>query len=134
MIDKTIPEMHITMEHTDWEEMRRKAQITYQHQKNDFEVNAQLLFIYNGWVISDSVKNKWVERKFGKVNGDVTNLIQCRDDGIRFDDNTAKTKCTNSNEKDPNKMDEFNKFVDEVNASKTKADLEKIMEVDNFIK
>jgi len=89
---------------------------------------------YRGfWVVSDSVKNKWIKRKFGDVD-DITDLIQCRDDKIRFDDNSAKKKCVNANDEYADNMTNFNKFVDSVNAAKTRADLEKIMDVDNFIK
>ncbi|ORX60891.1 hypothetical protein BCR36DRAFT_340864 [Piromyces finnis] len=102
------------------------------------EVGYTELYINNKylgfWVVSDSVKNKWIQRKFKNVDDNIANLIQCRDDRIRFDDESAKTKCVNSNNEYSDYMDEFNNFVDQVNAAKTRSDLEKIMEVDNFIK
>jgi hypothetical protein len=47
-MDKSIPEMRVVMEDTDWEDMRKKAQITSQYQNTDFKVDAQLTFIYEG--------------------------------------------------------------------------------------
>jgi len=48
MMDKHIPEMHVTMSDIDWKEMYSKAQITSQFQNTDFKVNAHLTFKYNG--------------------------------------------------------------------------------------
>ncbi|ORX66977.1 hypothetical protein BCR32DRAFT_238148 [Anaeromyces robustus] len=219
MMEKSIPEMHVIMSDSEWNKMYYKAQITSQNQNTNFDVEAQLIFTYNGknetynidfelggkssteytkpgynikiksgetlhgtknfrlrsdqrdatmmrskistdilqrsglisvevgytelyinneyrgfWVVSDSIKNKWIKRKFGDVDGDITNLIQCKEDNIRFDDYTAKIKCINTNNEYVDNMKDFNKFVDQVNVAKSRADLEKIMEVDNFIK
>jgi len=54
------------------------------------------------------VKNKWIQRKFKNVGDNIVNLIQCRDDRIRFDDDTAKIKCTNANDEYADHMEEFN--------------------------
>ncbi|ORX86578.1 coth-domain-containing protein [Anaeromyces robustus] len=86
------------------------------------------------WVISDSIKKNWLKRKFGDEREEVRTLYQCKADGIRFDDGTAKSKCVNSNEDIADYMEPFYTFVDQVNAAKTRADLEKIMDVDNFLK
>jgi len=87
------------------------------------------------WIMSDSVKSKWIERFFGPIEGEeLTTLYQCKVDEIRFDDETAKSKCVNANDDHVDDMEEFHQFVDQVNAAKTRADLEKIMDVDNFLK
>ncbi|ORX80823.1 hypothetical protein BCR32DRAFT_220708 [Anaeromyces robustus] len=214
--------MHITMPENTWKEMVKKAQITSQKQNTDFEVEANMSFVYEGkeenyivdfklggksstefskpgynikiksgdnkslhgtkhfrlrsdqrdasmmrskittdilqksgliavevgytelyinnkymgfWVVSDSVKSKWIKRKFGNNNNeDIKTLYQCKDDSIRFDDESAKNKCVNAEKSYADYMEPFNNFVDQVNAAKTRADLEKIMDVDNFIK
>jgi len=220
MIEKSIPEMRISLPNDTWNEMVQKAQITKQTQNTDYEVEANMKFIYEGneeeytinfklggksspefskpgynikikgnnqnlhgtknfrlrsdqreasmmrskittdilqksgliavevgytelyvndeymgfWVISDSIKNKWIKRKFGDENEDIKTLYQCKNDGIRFNDNSAKKKCVNANDEYADYMEPFNNFVDQVNAATTREDLEKIMDVDNFMK
>ncbi|ORX61215.1 coth-domain-containing protein [Piromyces finnis] len=86
------------------------------------------------WVISDSIKNHWIKRKFGDNGEEIKTLYECNGDVIRFDDGSAKTKCINKNDEYSDYMEPFNTFVDQVNAAKTRQDLEEIMDVDNFIK
>jgi len=220
MLDKTVPEMRVTMPENSWNEMVEKAQIEYQSDRTGFEVEADLKFVYEGneedykinfklggksttsftkpgynikikgkdttlhgtknfklrsdqrdvsmmrskittdilqrsgliatevgytelyvndeymglWVISDSIKNRWIKRKFGDDREEIKTLYECNGDVIRFDDGTAKTRCINANDEFSDYMEPFNNFVDQVNAAKTRADLEEIMDVDNFIK
>lgn len=86
------------------------------------------------WVISDSIKKSWITRNFGEVGEEVKTLYQCKIDSIRIDNNTAKTACLNAYNEFLDYKEPFNKFVDQVNASKTRADLEKFLDVDNFLK
>jgi len=86
------------------------------------------------WVISDSIKSNWIKRKFGDNGEEIKTLYECNGDVIRFDDESAKTKCVNKNDDYLDYMEPFNTFVDQVNAAKTRQDLEEIMDVDNFIK
>jgi len=86
------------------------------------------------YVVSDAIKSKWIERKFGDNRKDLRTLFQCKKDEIRFDDGTIKTKCINANDDFPDYMEPLNTFVDQVNAARSREDLEKIMDVDNFIK
>ncbi|ORX60895.1 coth-domain-containing protein [Piromyces finnis] len=86
------------------------------------------------WVVSDSIKSKWIQRKFGVSEEQTKPLYQCRADFIRLDNGSAKQLCVNANEEYKDYMEPFNNFVDAVNAAKTREDLEKIMDVDNFIK
>ncbi|ORX47611.1 coth-domain-containing protein [Piromyces finnis] len=94
-------------------------------------VNDQYMGIY---VVSDAVKGKWIRRKFGDEREDIKTLYQCKEDGSRLDDPTTKDKCVNANEDFLDYMEPFHKFIDQVQAAKTRSDLEKIMDVDNFLK
>ncbi|KAG4107095.1 hypothetical protein H8356DRAFT_1392576 [Neocallimastix lanati (nom. inval.)] len=86
------------------------------------------------WVVSDSIKNKWIERKFGDDSNNIKTLYQCKEAYMRLDDGSAKEKCTNANDEYADYMEPFHNFVDQVNAATSREDLEKIMDVDNFIK
>jgi hypothetical protein len=220
MMEKSIPEMYVTLPENSWSEMIEKAQVEYQDERTGFGVEATLKFIYEGneeeydinfklggkstatfskpgynikikgtnstlhgtknfrlrsdqrdvsmmrskittdilqksgliatevgytelyvnneymgfWVVSDSVKNKWIKRKFGDDGKEIKTLYECNGDVIRFDDGSAKTKCVNANEDYIDYMEPFINFVDQVNASTTREELEEIMDVDNFIK
>jgi len=85
------------------------------------------------FVVSDSIKTKWIERKFGVSSDEVKDLYQCKGDFIRLDTN-AKEMCVNANADTPDDMEAFHEFVDTVNAATTREELEKVMDVDNFIK
>jgi len=220
MMEKSIPEMRVTLPESSWSEMIEKAQVEYQDERTGFGVDADLKFIYEGneedykihfklggkstatfskpgynikikgtnstlhgtknfrlrsdqrdvsmmrskittdilqrsgliatevgyselyvndeymgfWVVSDSVKNKWIKRKFGDNGEEIKTLYECNGDVIRFDDGSAKTKCVNANEDYTDYMEPFHTFVNQVNAAKTREELEEIMDVDNFIK
>jgi len=87
------------------------------------------------WVVSDSVKNNWIKRKFGENVEEIKTLFQCKEDLIRFDDESAKKRCHNADDKNlADYMEPFNTFVDQVNAAKTREELDEIMDVDNFVK
>jgi len=220
MLDKSIPEMRVTMPDELWKEVVEKAQIKYQDERSKFGVNAKLKFIYEGneeeydikfklggkstttfskpgynvkikgegvtlhgtkafrlrsdqrdvsmmrskittdilqrsgllatevgytdlyvndeymgfWVVSDAIKSSWIKRKFGDTGEEIKTLYECNGDVIRFHDGSAKTKCINANKDYSDYMEPFNTFVDQVNAAKTRSELEEIMDVDNFIK
>eukprot|EP00833_Pecoramyces_ruminatium_P010723 jgi/Orpsp1_1/1184755/evm.model.c7180000090871.1 len=86
------------------------------------------------WVVSDIIDDDWIRRKFNNIN-EVKTLYICDEDTfIRLDDGTAKTKCINANYDYINYTEPFNNFIDQVNMAKTKKDLEKIIDVENFIK
>jgi len=48
MMEKSIPEMRVTLPESSWNEMVQLAQITEQYEKTDYVVEAQLKFIYEG--------------------------------------------------------------------------------------
>jgi len=48
MMEKSIPEMRVTLPESSWNEMVEKAQITRQTQNTDFAVEANLKFVYEG--------------------------------------------------------------------------------------
>jgi hypothetical protein len=112
--------------------MQKSGLITVESGYTELYVNDQYMGF---WIIQDSVKNKWIERNFGPYEGkDLKTLYQCKVDEIRFDDGSAKTKCVNANDDFADYMEPFHTFVDTVNAAKTREDLEKVMDVDNFLK
>jgi len=88
------------------------------------------------WIVSDSIKKNWLNRNFGidTDNEEVKTLYQCTDNFIRLEDNTTKKLCYNAFDEYTGYMDPLYKFVDQVNAAKTRADLEKILDVDNCLK
>jgi len=49
MLDKSIPEIRITMPDSSWEEIVEKAQIKYQSDRTGFGVEADMKFIYEGY-------------------------------------------------------------------------------------
>jgi len=86
------------------------------------------------WVVIESIGDDWIKRNINNTSEPIKTLYQCKDDFIRFEDGSAKKKCTNSNKNYTDYMEPFNTFVDQVNNATTRNDLEKIMDVDNFIK
>jgi len=94
-------------------------------------VNDEYLGLY---VVSDAVKGKWIRKKFGDDREEIKTLYQCKQDGSRLDDPETKDKCVNANDDFLDYMEPFHNFIDQVQAAKTRADLEKIMDVDNFLK
>jgi len=87
------------------------------------------------WIVSDSIKKNWLRRNFGEEVGDeIKTLYQCTPNDIRLDTGSAKRLCYNAYDEFSGYMEPFHKFVDQVNASKTRADLEKFLDVDNFLK
>ncbi|OUM65420.1 hypothetical protein PIROE2DRAFT_60068 [Piromyces sp. E2] len=86
------------------------------------------------WVVSDSIKNKWIERKFGDDSDNIKTLYQCKNSYLRIDDGTMRKGCVNANDKYADYMEPFHNFIDQINASTSREDLEKLMDVDNFIK
>jgi len=68
---------------------------------------------YNkSWVVSDSVKNNWIKRKFRENDKEIKTLYQCKEDDIRFDDESAKKKCHNADDDNfADYMEPFNVFI-----------------------
>lgn len=62
------------------------------------------------WVVSDIIDNEWIKRKFSNVD-EIKTLYKC-DEGhyIKFDNETAKTKCLNANYNYINYTEPFNVF------------------------
>jgi len=85
------------------------------------------------WIVSDSIKKNWLNRNFG-VSGEIKTLFQCTPNNIRFETNSAKNLCFNAFDEFSGYMEPFNQFVDKVNAARSRADLEKFFDVDNFLK
>jgi len=48
MMEKSIPEMYVTLPENSWSEMIEKAQVEYQDERTGFGVEATLKFIYEG--------------------------------------------------------------------------------------
>ena len=84
------------------------------------------------YVFMDAIKTSWVKQTFNPSEKEVTTLYQCKNGGFNFQSNSAYA-CENSNDDYPS-MDAFKKFVSDANNARNVADLEKIMDVDVFLK
>ncbi|OUM65011.1 hypothetical protein PIROE2DRAFT_8075 [Piromyces sp. E2] len=84
------------------------------------------------YTLMDSLKTSWVKQTFNPSEKEVTTLIQCKNGGFHLKPNSSYA-CLNANDDYPD-MSEFSKFISNVNNAKTVADIEKYMDVDNFLK
>ena len=84
------------------------------------------------YVFMDSIKPSWIKQTFNPSEKEVTTLYQCKTGGFNFKANSAYT-CINAND-DYQHMSAFNSFVNAANNAKNVSELEKIMDVDIFLK
>ncbi|KAG4097105.1 coth-domain-containing protein [Neocallimastix lanati (nom. inval.)] len=84
------------------------------------------------YTLMDSIKTSWIKQTFNPSVEEITTLIQCKSGGADLAPGTER-KCVNANDDYPN-MDVFKQFVDEINAAKTIEEVEKILDVDVFLK
>jgi len=82
------------------------------------------------YVFMDSVKTSWIKNTFNPSAKEVTSLYQCKNGGFNFKNTYS---CKNANDDYPD-MSLFKTFVSQVNNARTISDLEKIMDVDVFLK
>ncbi|KAL6588802.1 hypothetical protein LY90DRAFT_383447 [Neocallimastix californiae] len=82
------------------------------------------------WVVTDSLKKNWVQRKFGINEDNVSTLYKC--DYFRFE---KSYKCENAgDDRYAENWDPIWILVQHVRESKSIEDLEEMMDVENFIK
>jgi len=84
------------------------------------------------YVLMDAIKPSWIKQTFNPSEKEITTLYQCKSGGMNLKSGSAK-KCVNANDDIPD-MTALNDFVKEVNNCKTAEELEKIMDVDVFLK
>ncbi|ORX55228.1 hypothetical protein BCR36DRAFT_581274 [Piromyces finnis] len=84
------------------------------------------------YTVMDTIKTSWVKQTFKPAAEEVTNLIQCKYDGMTLKPG-SESLCMNANEDYPD-MTSFNEFVRQVSSATTIEELEKIMDVDVFLK
>jgi len=84
------------------------------------------------YVLMDAVKPSWVKETFEPSEKEVTTLYQCKNGGIKLTVDTQNS-CKNANDDYPS-MDEFAKFINDVENATTTAELEQIVDIKVFIK
>jgi hypothetical protein len=84
------------------------------------------------YVLMDAIKPSWVKQTFEPSEKEITTLYQCKAGGFNFRPSSAY-QCVNAND-DYQHMSVFKKFVDDVSACKTVQQVEKILDVDVFLK
>ncbi|OUM66989.1 hypothetical protein PIROE2DRAFT_5732, partial [Piromyces sp. E2] len=84
------------------------------------------------YTLMDAVKPSWIKQTFNPSEEEVTTLFQCKSGGFNFKPSSYK-KCVNANDDYPH-TSVFEKFVEDINACKTVKDVEKIMDVNIFLK
>jgi len=84
------------------------------------------------YVFMDSIKTSWIKQTFNPSEKEVTTLFQCKTGGFNFRSNSVYA-CINAND-DYQHMSEFSSFVNAANNARNISDLEKIMDVDIFLK
>ncbi|ORX61246.1 hypothetical protein BCR36DRAFT_315777 [Piromyces finnis] len=84
------------------------------------------------YTFMDAVKTSWIKNTFDPIEKEVTTLYQCKSGGFNFTPSSTYA-CFNAND-DYQHMSEFNSFVNAANNAKNVSDLQKIMDVDVFLK
>jgi len=92
--------------------------------------------IYMGlYTLQDVVKKHWIKEFFGEK--DTKNCYKCETVGFNFDSfkkNKYPVTCKNINDDYVDYTEPFDKFIKNVNSAESVEDLEKIMDVDIFLK
>ena len=93
------------------------------------EVNGEYLGLY---ILTNKVKKDFMKKYFN--DEELTTLYECKDDRIRFEDNTVAEKCINVNEDLVDYKDEIKSLNDAVNNAKTIDDIKDIIDVDAVLR
>jgi len=80
----------------------------------------------------DAIKPSWVKQTFKPDVEEVTDLIHCKNKGMNMVLGT-ESLCLDANDDYPD-MTKFNEFIKQVNEATTTEELEKIMDVDVFLR
>jgi len=86
----------------------------------------------NRYTLMDTIKPSWIKQTYKPSAEEVTDLIQCKYDGMNLKPG-SESLCLNANEDFPD-MTSFSQFVNQVNSASTYEELEKIMDVEEFLK
>jgi hypothetical protein len=84
------------------------------------------------YTLMDAIKPSWIKQTFSPTEEEITTLYQCKNGGFKFTTDTVY-QCINAND-DYQHMTAFKNFVTEVNKCKTIDEVDKIFEVDVFLK
>jgi len=77
-------------------------------------------------------KKSWIKKQYPE-DTEVRTLYQCSTANSDFSTNNIKL-CINANDDFPDEMQALEEFITLINASKTREDVEDIMDVDEFVK
>eukprot|EP00833_Pecoramyces_ruminatium_P009869 jgi/Orpsp1_1/1183901/evm.model.c7180000087153.1 len=95
----------------------------------NLEVNGEDLGIFT---VSNKVKKDFIKKYYDDKK--TTNLYECKDDGSRFESGFIAKQCINIDEDLADQTDDIKAFNDAVNNAKSVEDLEKMMDVDDFLR
>ncbi len=85
------------------------------------------------YVLLDSIKPSWIKQTFNPSTEEITTLYQCKN--VRMDMTIGSERlCVNANDDYSNDMVLFSEFIKDVNSCETAEELEKILDVDIFLK
>jgi spore coat protein CotH len=84
------------------------------------------------YTLMDAIKPSWIKQTYDPAEKEVSNLIQCKYDGMNLTPG-SESKCLNANDENPD-MSAFNQFVREVNAASSIEEIEKVLDVDVFLR
>jgi len=80
----------------------------------------------------DNIKPSWIKQTFKPEAEDITTLFECKEDGMHMTIG-SESLCKNSNDDYPD-MTALSKFLVQINEAKTIEEVEKVLDVDEFLK
>jgi len=92
------------------------------------EVNNEYLGLF---VLSNKIDKDFIKRYFGEKN--TSNLYECKNGNIRFEDESIIDNCKNMNYEWIDSKYDIVKFVDTINNVKSVEDIDKAMDVESFL-
>ncbi|OUM64905.1 Non-catalytic module family DOC2, partial [Piromyces sp. E2] len=84
------------------------------------------------FILTNKIKKDFIKRYYNDDNP--VNLFECKDAGSRFENNGVADLCGNVDEEINDQRDDIRAFNDAVNAAKTVEELEKVLDVDQFLR
>ncbi|ORX80485.1 hypothetical protein BCR32DRAFT_245605 [Anaeromyces robustus] len=95
----------------------------------NMEVNGEDLGLF---IITNKVKKDFINRYFNDKK--TNNLYNCPSDHNRFENGEMFESCVNSKDELADNKDDLKKFIDTINNAQSAEDIEKVLDVDQFLK
>ena len=85
------------------------------------------------YVLMEAIKPSWIKQTFKPSSKEVTTLFQCKNVNMNLQPGSDKI-CVNANDDIQNDISALTEFVNEINKCTTTEEVEKILDVDVFLK